>query len=121
MISDRTGNYSWKHGKIIVRPTKNENSVTKFNKILFIKSRMYPLEFRKAVLQLYTYFNSMRKTALALKISIASISRWTKKLEPKQYVRKNIKTSSSMKFLNFFLDEILLKIFSNIRFLNIFF
>jgi hypothetical protein len=101
------------------RPTKNSTliilSLLDKNKILLYE------EFRKAVLQLYTYFNSMRKTALALKISIASISRWTKKLEPKQYVRKNIKTSSSMKFLNFFLDEILLKIFSNIRFLNIFF
>jgi hypothetical protein len=103
----------------IVRLTKNSTliilSLLDKNKILLYE------EFRKAVIQLYNYFNSMRRTALVLKVSIATISRWTKTLEPKKYVRKNIKTSSSMKFLNFFLDEILLKIFSNIRFLNIFF
>ena len=35
---------------------------------------MYALEFRKAVVKLYYFFNSMRKTSQALKISIPSIS-----------------------------------------------
>jgi len=63
----------------------------------FLLLEMYSLEFRKAVIQLYKYFNSMRKTALALNISIASISRWTKNIEPKNYVRQNTKTSEALK------------------------
>lgn len=58
---------------------------------------MYALEFRKAVVQLYYFFNSMRKTSHALKISIASISRWTKNINPKKYNRKTIKTSDALK------------------------
>ena len=39
---------------------------------------MYALEFRKAVVQLYYFFNSMRKTSQALKISIALLIETTK-------------------------------------------
>ena len=49
---------------------------------------MYALEFRKAVVQLYYFFNSMRKTSQALKISIPSISRWTKNINPKNIIVK---------------------------------
>ena len=54
---------------------------------------MYAVDFRKAVLQLYSYFNSMRKTAIALNVSVASISRWTKRIDPKQYTKRQVKTS----------------------------
>ncbi len=77
---------------------KNENSIVCSYKIfILVILEMYPLEYRKAVLQLYNYFNSMRKTALALKVSIATISRWSKSLEPKKYVRQNTKTSDALK------------------------
>ena len=36
---------------------------------------MYPVDYRIATLQLYNYFQSMRKTSEALNVSIASISR----------------------------------------------
>jgi DNA-binding MarR family transcriptional regulator len=99
---------------IKVRPTKNENNkLCCFKIFISVKLEMYPLEFREAVIQLYNYFNSMRRTALVLKVSIATISRWTKTLEPKKYVRKNIKTSDALK------SFILLKISSRMRFLNI--
>ena len=39
---------------------------------------MYHESFRKAVLTLYHYFGSMRRTAAVLKVSVASISRWSK-------------------------------------------
>ena len=39
---------------------------------------MYHESFRKAVLTLYHYFGSMRRTADVLKVSVASISRWSK-------------------------------------------
>ena len=39
---------------------------------------MYHESFKKAVVTLYEYFGSMRRTAAVLKISIASVSRWSK-------------------------------------------
>ena len=39
---------------------------------------MYHESFRKAVLTLYHYFGSMRRTAAVLEVSVASISRWSK-------------------------------------------
>ena len=39
---------------------------------------MYHESFRKAVMTLYHYFGSMRRTAAVLKVSVASISRWSK-------------------------------------------
>ena len=45
---------------------------------------MYSVSFRKAVLLLYEHFKSMRKTASVLKVSIASISRWCKSINPIQ-------------------------------------
>ena len=41
---------------------------------------MYHISFRQATLNLYSYFGSMRKTALVLKVSVASISRWTRRI-----------------------------------------
>jgi len=38
---------------------------------------MYSLGFRTAAVTLYNYFGSMRKTAVALGISMASVSRWS--------------------------------------------
>jgi transposase len=57
---------------------------------------MYSIEFRKAVLKLYDYFQSMRKTAKALDVSISSISRWTKDLYPKVRQRVATKTSDAL-------------------------
>lgn len=57
---------------------------------------MYSIEYRKAVLKLYDYFQSMRKTAKALNVSIASISRWTKDLYPKIRQRVATKTSDAL-------------------------
>ena len=56
--------------------------------LYFIYIEMYALEFRKAVVQLYYFFNSMRKTSQALKISIPSIRRWTKNINPKNIIVK---------------------------------
>ena len=39
---------------------------------------MYHESFRNAVLSLYHYFGSMRRTASVLKVSVASISRWAR-------------------------------------------
>lgn len=57
---------------------------------------MYSIEFRKAVLKLYDYFQSMRKTAKALNVSISSISRWTKDIVPKFRQRVATKTSDAL-------------------------
>lgn len=43
---------------------------------------MYSLEFRTIALRLYEHFGSMRKTSNAMDISIASISRWCKRIHP---------------------------------------
>jgi len=43
---------------------------------------MHSIDFRKAVLMLYDHFQSMRKVSQMLKVSIASISRWCKRLDP---------------------------------------
>jgi len=57
---------------------------------------MYPVDYRIATLQLYNYFQSMRKTSEALNVSIASISRWTKRLQPLHRKRKYIKLSDAL-------------------------
>jgi hypothetical protein len=43
---------------------------------------MYSIDTRKAVLMTYNHFGSLRKTSEIHKISIATISRWLKRLEP---------------------------------------
>lgn len=45
---------------------------------------MYSVEFRKVALNLYDYFQSMRKTAKVLNVSVASLCRWCKRLHPLQ-------------------------------------
>ena len=54
---------------------------------------MYNVSFREAALKVYSFLKSMRKTALALGVSVASISRWVRRLLPKQYSRQEMKTS----------------------------
>jgi len=56
---------------------------------------MYSLDFRKAVLLLYENFQSMRKVSQVLKISIASISRWCKRLEYQKRPNKPRKFSDN--------------------------
>lgn len=43
---------------------------------------MYTRGFREAALRLYEHSGSMRHTARALKISVASVCRWTKRISP---------------------------------------
>ena len=57
---------------------------------------MYAVDFRK-VLQMYHYFQSLRKVSICMKVSIASISRWNTKLYPKIRVRVSPKTSQTLK------------------------
>ena len=57
---------------------------------------MYPIDYRRATLLLYDYFQSMRKTSDALKVSIASISRWSKRIDPKKKQGIRTKLSDAM-------------------------
>ena len=43
---------------------------------------MYHVQYRRAALAVYEFFGSMRKAAAALHVSIASICRWCKRVEP---------------------------------------
>lgn len=43
---------------------------------------MHSLDYRKAVLLMYANVNSMRVVARILKVSISSVSRWVKRVEP---------------------------------------
>lgn len=58
---------------------------------------MYSIEFRRAILKLYQYFNSMRKVSKCMNVSIASISRWNNRLEPKTRIRIKSKTSEALR------------------------
>ena len=44
---------------------------------------MYRIPFRQAVIRVYSYTGSMRKTAAICSVSAASVCRWLKRLEPK--------------------------------------
>lgn len=46
------------------------------------RSKMYSEDYRKSVVRLYSYFNSMRATAAATNVSPASICRWNRRLVP---------------------------------------
>jgi len=63
---------------------------------------MYAVDFRKAVVQMYHYFESLRKVSKCMDVSIASIvggiSRWNNNLYPKTRVRVSPKTSSALKY-----------------------
>lgn len=54
---------------------------------------MHSVDFRKAALMLYGYFRSMRKVSRILKVSIASISRWCKRIDPLPHSNKPRKFS----------------------------
>ena len=43
---------------------------------------MFHVQFRRAVLTLYAFCCSLQKTAGIMNVSISSISRWTRRLEP---------------------------------------
>lgn len=43
---------------------------------------MYDIGFREAAIRLYQHLGSLRKVATALKVSPASICRWTKRIQP---------------------------------------
>lgn len=57
---------------------------------------MYSISFRESVLRVYEYFGSMRKTATILKVSIASISRWAKNINPLKRQRRQTKVTDAM-------------------------
>jgi transposase len=58
---------------------------------------MYPPGFRTAAVTLYNYFGSMRRTAIALGVSMASVSRWSSILKtPKSYKRSPTKFTECM-------------------------
>ena len=58
---------------------------------------MYSIEYRKAILKLYQYFKSMRKVSKCMNVSIASISRWNNRLEPKTRIRNKSKASEALR------------------------
>ena len=49
---------------------------------------MYSLDIRKLATHVYSMFLSLRKTAIILKVSHSSVSRWLKNVNKKQYHRK---------------------------------
>ena len=57
---------------------------------------MYNITFRKAALSLYEYFRSMRKVASILHMSIASLSRWSHRLEPRGYEHYPSKATNAL-------------------------
>lgn len=54
---------------------------------------MYAKDFRLAAMRLLDYFGSMRKTAKALNVGVATISRWSKCIEPQE---KRIRRSQTL-------------------------
>ena len=57
---------------------------------------MYQVPFRDAVLRLYDYFGSMRRTAAVMKISVSTIHRWSKERLPRCRARKPTKVTDAM-------------------------
>ena len=54
------------------------------------RSKMYPIEYRKVVLNIYNVLNSLRAVATLVRgPSIATISRWVKDINPKHGQRSN--------------------------------
>lgn len=52
---------------------------------------MHPLAYRIATLKIYHFLGSMRKTSFILNVSIASICRWSKSLNPKGWQERGTK------------------------------
>lgn len=48
---------------------------------------MYSIDRRKMALHIYSFFNSLRKTAILLQVSHSTISRWLKNQTRKQYTK----------------------------------
>lgn len=57
---------------------------------------MHPLAYRIATLKIYNFLGSMRKTAEALNVSVASICRWSKSLQPKGWPERGTKMLPAM-------------------------
>lgn len=57
---------------------------------------MYCLAFRRAALLVYDYLGSMRRAAKALKVSVASLCRWSKRLDPMPRRRGDSKISAAV-------------------------
>lgn len=55
---------------------------------------MYPIDRRKLAIHVYSLLNSLRKTAIILKVSHTTISRWIKNPEQKKYTFTKILKSS---------------------------
>jgi len=53
------------------------------------RPKMYPLEYRQCVVQLYQMMGSLRAVASIVQPSIATISRWVKDIQPKHAMREN--------------------------------
>lgn len=62
---------------------------------------MYSLELRTVALRLYEHFGSMRKTSNAINISIASISRWCKRIHP---IKRQKSTKAYVRALSSFVN-----------------
>jgi transposase len=56
---------------------------------------MYPIDRRKMALRIYSFFNSLRKTAVLLQVSHSTISRWLKNQSRKQYTKTKNKIYKS--------------------------
>ena len=56
---------------------------------------MYSRDFRTAAVHVYEYLGSMRKTALALKISVASICRWSRSIDTQSKTRRGLSKVTS--------------------------
>ena len=52
---------------------------------------MYSIDRRKMALHIYSFFNSLRKTAILLQVSHSTISRWLKNQTRKQYTKSKNK------------------------------
>lgn len=55
---------------------------------------MYHIEFRRAALRVYDYLGSLRQASKTMHVSIASLSRWSRRLAPKGRVRSSKLTSA---------------------------
>lgn len=66
---------------------------------------MYNVSHRKAVLIVYNFNGSMRKTAEIFKHAPSTISRWSRNLEPKPRLRKGRFTQAMKESIRLFLSE----------------
>jgi transposase len=62
---------------------------------------MHSLEYRQAVINAYMFFGSMRSVSKALKVSVASISRWSKRIKPSGWPCRASKLTQVMQLFMF--------------------